>query len=185
MSLSLDIPVLETERLLLREPREADFAWERDFYATADSRFVGGPKSPADTWRSLAMLLGHWAWRGYGFWALEDRETGTYQGRVGLWCPHGWPEPELAWTLMPHARGKGYATEAALSARAHAYDVLGWETAISQIDPANEASKAVARRLGARFERMHDDDDPNFGPHEIWRHPAPADLVNGGMEAYA
>ena len=53
---------------------------------------------------------------------------------------------------MNHATGKGYATEAAQAARAHAYDVLGWETAISLIDPENLGSKAVAERLGARFD---------------------------------
>ena len=183
MSLSLPIPQLETERLILRAPQESDFEPEAAFYATDASRFVGGPKKPHETWRSLAMLMGHWAFRGYGFWALEEKATGTYLGRVGLWFPHGWFEREIGWTLMPQAQGKGYATEAALAARAHAYDVLGWDTAISQIAPANEPSKAVARRLGARFEQMYD--DPEYGPIEIWRHLAPADIENGGMEAYA
>lgn len=177
------IPTLETERLIMRAPQESDFDAERDFFASDASRFVGGPKKPHETWRSLAMLAGHWMLRGYGFWALQDKDSGTYHGRVGLWFPHGWYEREIGWTLMPCAWGKGYATEAALAARAHAYDVLGWETAISQIDPANEASKAVARRLGARFETLYE--DPTYGSIEIWRHLAPADLENGGMEAYA
>ncbi|WP_372610595.1 GNAT family N-acetyltransferase [Aquicoccus sp.] len=183
MTLAPDIPVLETERLILRAPRESDFEHERDFFATEGSRFVGGPLPAHRVWRSLAMLVGHWAFRGYGFWALDDRATGQYQGRVGLWFPEGWAEREIGWTLMPHGQGKGYATEAALAARAHAYDVLGWDTAISQIDPRNEASKAVARRLGASFEKIYD--DPEYGPVEIWRHLAPADIENGGMEAYA
>lgn len=84
---------------------------------------------------------------------------------------------------MNNATGKGYATEAALAARAHAYDILGWDTAISLIDPENHASKAVAKRLGAKLDYHYE--HPKFGATEIWRHPAPADLVNGGMEAYA
>jgi ribosomal-protein-alanine N-acetyltransferase len=104
-------------------------------------------------------------------------------GRTGLWFPQGWAEREIGWTLMNHATGKGYATEAALSARAYAYDVLGWDTAISQIGPNNEGSKAVARRLGAQFEKTYE--DPEYGPIEIWRHLAPNALENGGMEAYA
>ncbi|MEZ5716474.1 MAG: GNAT family N-acetyltransferase [Paracoccaceae bacterium] len=177
------IPTLETARLILRAPQESDFEHERDFYATEAARFVGGPKQPHETWRMLAMMLGHWALRGYGFWALEDKATGTYQGRVGLWFPYGWSEREIGWTLMPHGQGKGFATEAAEAARAYAYDTLGWDTAISQIAAANDASKAVARRLGAHFERIYD--DPQYGPVEIWRHLSPSDLVNGGMEAYA
>ncbi|MDU8927577.1 GNAT family N-acetyltransferase [Alisedimentitalea sp. MJ-SS2] len=183
MTLSLNIPTLETERLILRAPRESDFAAEAEFFASDASRFVGGPIQPHEAWRALAMIVGHWAFRGYGFWALEEKSTGTYAGRTGLWFPHGWSEREIGWTLMPAAWGKGYATEAAIAARAHAYDVLGWDTAISQIAPENEPSKAVARRLGASFESVYD--DPKWGPVEIWRHLAPGDLENGGMEAYA
>ena len=183
MTVSFTIPSLETDRLILRDTREADIAAEVDFYASDAARFVGGPKKPHETWRMMAMMLGHWALRGYGFWALEEKTTGAYMGRVGLWYPQGWYEREIGWTLMPAAQGKGFATEAAQAARAHAYDVLGWDTAISQIAPDNAPSKAVASRLGARFETTYD--DPEYGEIEIWRHPAPGDLVNGGMEAYA
>ncbi|MCO4776799.1 MULTISPECIES: GNAT family N-acetyltransferase [Lentibacter] len=181
--LSLSIPTLETERLILRAHREEDFRAEAEFYATDASRFVGGPQPEHRTWRMLAMMVGHWAFRGFGFWALEEKTTGHYMGRTGLWFPQGWAEREIGWTLMNHATGKGYATEAALSARAYAYDVLGWDTAISQIGPNNEGSKAVARRLGAQFEKTYE--DPEYGPIEIWRHLAPNALENGGMEAYA
>ncbi|KUJ77509.1 GNAT family N-acetyltransferase [Ruegeria profundi] len=181
-ALTPHIPRLETERLILRAPSEADLDTEAEFFASEASRFVGGPLRRDETWRAIATLLGHWALRGYGFWGVEEKETGTYVGHVGLWYPEGWPEPEIGWTLMNHATGKGYATEAAQAARAYAYDILGWETAISLIDPDNHASKAVAKRLGAAFDYNYE--HPKFGTTEIWRHTAPGDLVNGGMEAY-
>ncbi len=177
------IPRLETERLILRAPSEADLDADAAFFASDASRFVGRPLRRDETWRSIAMLLGHWAIRGFGFWGVEEKDTRRYVGRVGLWFPDGWPEPEIGWTLMTSATGNGYATEAAMAARTHAYDVLGWDTAISLIDPDNHASKAVAKRLGAAFDYHYE--HPKFGTSEIWRHPAPADLVNGGMEAYA
>lgn len=177
------IPTLETERLIMRAFCEDDITFEKAFLATEDSRFVGGPMPPHRAWRSIAMVTGHWALRGFGLWALEDKETGQYVGRVGLWYPDGWIGREIGWTLMPHAWGKGLATEAAMASRAHAYDVLGWDTAISCIAPENTASKAVARRLGASFEKFYE--EPEYGTTEIWRHPAPDSLVNGGMEAYA
>lgn len=177
------IPRLETERLILRAPSEADLDADTAFFASDAAKFVGGPLRRDEVWRLIASLLGHWSLRGYGFWSAEEKASGTYVGRIGLWCPEGWPEPEIGWTLMNHATGKGYATEAALAARSYAYDVLGWKTAISLIDLDNHASKAVAKRLGAQFEYHYE--HPKFGRSEIWRHPAPADLVNGGMEAYA
>ena len=183
MTLSLNIPTLETDRLFLRAHREEDFHAEAEFYASDAARFVGGPIQPHEVWRVLAAMVGHWAFRGFGFWALEDKATGTYLGRTGLWFPQGWKEREIGWTLMPSAWGKGYATEAGIAARRHAYDTLGWDTAISQIAPENEPSKAVARRLGAHFESTYE--DPKWGTVEIWRHLSPADLAAGGMEAYA
>lgn len=183
MTLALSIPKLETERLILRTPCENDLHADVEFFASDAARFVGGPLRRDETWRLVASLLGHWVLRGYGYWSVDEKDTGTYVGRIGLWFPEGWPEPEVGWTLMNHATGKGYATEAALAARTYAYDVLGWETAISLIDLDNLASKAVAKRLGAQFEYHYE--HPKFGTTEIWRHPAPSDLVNGGMEAYA
>jgi len=181
--LNLAIHTLETERLVLRAPCEADAEQEFAFWASDASKFVGGPLRPDEAWRAIGGILGHWVMRGYGFWAVDDKETGAYLGRVGLWNPLGWPEREIGWTLMPQATGKGYATEAGEAARAHAYDVLGWDTAISLIAPDNTASKAVATRLGAAFDYHYE--HPKFGQTEVWRHPAPEALVNGGMEAYA
>lgn len=66
-------------------------------------------------------------------------------------------------------QGKGYATEAALKAREYAYEVLGIDTLFSYIHFANEASKRVAKRLGARYERTTELLD--HGPHCVYRHP--------------
>ncbi len=180
---SFSIPTLETERLILRAPRAEDFAAEADFFASDASRFVGGPMDSEQTWRAFATLLGHWALRGYGFWGLQEKSSGRYLGHVGLWNPHGWPEREIGWTLMSDATGQGFATEAAIAARAHAYDILGWPTAISLIDPENTASMAVAKRLGAAYESTYE--HSRFGLMQIWRHPAPDLLVDGNPEAYA
>ena len=67
--------VLETERLRLRWFRESDF--EQFCKITADAevmRFLGDGK-PMDelmSWRQMATLMGHWYFRGYGQWAVED-----------------------------------------------------------------------------------------------------------------
>ncbi|MGI9369069.1 MAG: GNAT family N-acetyltransferase [Ruegeria sp.] len=169
--------------MILRAPCEDDLNADVEFFASEAARFVGGPLRRDETWRLVASLLGHWVLRGYGYWSVDEKETGLYAGRIGLWFPDGWPEPEVGWSLLNRATGKGYATEAALAARSYAYDVLGWDTAISLIDLDNMASKAVAKRLGAQFEYHYE--HPKFGTTEIWRHPSPSDLVNGGMEAYA
>ncbi len=169
MTTSFIIPTLQTQRLILRAPSERDVAPETAFWASERSRFVGGPKPAHEVWRVIAGYLGHWALRGYGFFALDDKATGAYLGRAGFWHPGDWPEREIGWSLMAEAEGKGYATEAALACRAYAYETLGWTTAISSLDDDNDASRAVAERLGCTFERTHD--FPGGYTMNIYRHP--------------
>lgn len=97
---TITIPRLATERLTPREYRQSDFDAFADFYASSRSRFVGGPMPPELAWRALAVHLGHWSLRGFGFWAVEETATGRFCGHVGLWHPEGWPEPEVGWVLM-------------------------------------------------------------------------------------
>lgn len=62
--------------------------------------------------------------------------------------------------LPPEAQGKGYATEACIAAMDYAFDVLGWNEVIHNIDADNAASQAVARKLGATVLRRIDHAPP-------------------------
>lgn len=166
------IPMLTTSRLTLRGPDARDIGHLRDFYASDRSKFVGGPKAADDAWRQLATEIGHWTLCGYGRWIVEA--DGDQVGLIGLWNPEGWPEPEIGWDLFDGAEGKGYATEAANAARDYAYGTLGWSTAISLVEPGNDGSANVAKRLGATLES--ETNHPKFGPLHIYRHPAPEAL---------
>lgn len=145
----MSIPMLETERLILRAPKGADFAVYRAFYADrAASSFYGGPLDPALAWRKLAVDLGHWALRGYGMWSLELRETGEMIGSCGLVWPEGWPRHELTWWMMPAARRHGYALEASRAAIDWGYDELGWRRVETHMDDANQPARLLAEKLG-------------------------------------
>jgi RimJ/RimL family protein N-acetyltransferase len=146
---------LETERLVLRMFRETDFeAYTRIFADPEVMRYVsdGKPLSRQEAWRSLAFQLGHWALRGYGMWAVEEKASGSLVGRIGLLNPEGWPGFELGWALGREHWGKGYATEGARRALAYAFTDLGREHVISVILPENLASIRVAERLGETLE---------------------------------
>ena len=83
--LSVDIPVLETERLVLREPRADDMPAFAAFAASDRARFVGGANpAPYAAWDGLRGMLGHWLLRGFGWWTAEDRATGATAGRLGI-----------------------------------------------------------------------------------------------------
>ena len=164
-------PVLETERLRLRPWREEDFDPFAAFCADKESRrYLGGVSDRPDAWRSMAVIVGHWALRGYGIWAMEDKATGQFAGYSGLWNPEGWPGQEVTWSVCAAFRRRGYAVEAAERVRAYAYEELKWPTAVSVIHPDNVASKSVADRVGATLERRI---ELRGSPADIYRHPGP------------
>lgn len=145
-----DIPTLETERLRLVAFREQHF----DAYAAMlsdphSTRFIGSgePLDRMNAWRSMAMLLGHWALRGHGMWALERASDGAFLGRAGLMRPEGWPDVELGWMLARQHRHHGYATEASRAALEYAWHELKLTRVISLIRKGNDASLGVVRRL--------------------------------------
>lgn len=148
-----DIPVLETDRLLLRGWRVDDIEPFARVCADAETmRFIGdgSPMPPERGWAAVAGLVGHWGLRGFGQWAVEDRETGALLGRVGLHHPPDWPGTELGWLLDRQRWGEGLATEAATAARDWAFATSDLPELISLIQPGNAASVRVAEKLGMR-----------------------------------
>lgn len=148
----LQIPHLTTDRLLLRGFTPDDFEPYAEMMANPDVvQYLGEgrPLSRADAWRQMAMFVGHWALRGFGLWAVEERATGRFIGRIGCHEPEGFPAFEIAYTLAPAAWGKGYAREGASAALRYAREVLKRATITSIIRPANVASIRVAQSLGA------------------------------------
>ena len=146
---------LETERLLLRWFREDDFEQFCEICSDAEvMRFLGDgrPMTEMEVWRQMATIMGHWYFRGYGIWAVEEKETGKVVGRIGLIYPAGWPGFELGWTLGRDSWGKGYATEGARRALEYAFAEMGRDHVISCIAAENVASVRVAERLGEKIE---------------------------------
>jgi RimJ/RimL family protein N-acetyltransferase len=145
---------LETERLLLRMFRDEDFEAYAEFCADRDvmQYLTGKPMTRVEAWRHMAMLVGHWTLRGYGMWAVEERATGAFIGRIGFNNPDGWPAFEIGWTLGRPYWGKGYATEGARVALDYAFNKLDKQHVISLIHRENRGSIAVAERLGEKLE---------------------------------
>lgn len=163
------IPVLDTERLILRGPEARDLDAMAAFYASDRSRWVGGPCTRFEAFVRLTSGLGHWGLRGFGWWTLEERATGYVAGRLGVGFPDGWDEPELGWHIYEGFEGRGLAHEAALAARRQACTVWGMGPLISYIAHDNHRSRALAERLGARIER----EGTVVGhPCLVYRHPA-------------
>jgi RimJ/RimL family protein N-acetyltransferase len=145
---------LESERLRLRWFRESDFGDYQLMSADPEvMRFLGGqPQTEIEAWKSMAAYIGHWHFRGYGVWAVEEKSSGRVIGRIGFMNPAGWPGFELGWTLRRESWGKGYATEGAQRALRYAFTEMNRDHVISLIAPDNINSIHVAERLGERVE---------------------------------
>jgi RimJ/RimL family protein N-acetyltransferase len=168
------VPVLTTERLILRGFREDDLeAYTEVLRAPPVRRSLRLPDDVGreQAWLSMVQMMGQWALRNTGNWALEERATGVFIGRAGSYFPEraGWPGIEIGWTLHPRYWGKGYATEAGRAARDWVFANHDVDALYSCILHDNVASQAVAARLG--LVHWADRTFPWFpdAPHGIWR----------------
>ncbi|HEY2791830.1 MAG TPA: GNAT family N-acetyltransferase, partial [Micromonosporaceae bacterium] len=138
---------LGSERLLLRDWRESD----REPWAAMNAdpevrRYLGGPLSSAQAEAWMLNYQDDLDRYGYGFWALEVRDSGEFIGFTGLGrSDHG---IEIAWRLARPAWGRGYATEAARVAVDHGFGELAAPEIVAVTMAQNVRSRSVMRRLG-------------------------------------
>jgi len=164
----MDVPTIETERLILRSCTMDDWPEYAELMTSARSVYMGGPFSIDAAWGMFCHDVAQWALMGHGALAIEDQETGVCLGQVGI--NHGplFPEHELGWLVFPHAEGKGYAYEAAGALRDWAFQVGGLQTVVSYTDRDNIKSRRLAERLGA----ILDGAAPRPNPSDlVYRHP--------------
>jgi RimJ/RimL family protein N-acetyltransferase len=155
------VPELLTERLRLRGHCPEDFAEAAAMWGdTGVTRYIGGrPCSGEETWARMLRYAGHWAWLGFGYWVVEDVETGRFAGEVGLadfrreMEPGLEGAPELGWVLAPWAQGRGLATEAVKAVLRWRDTALAPGVTVCLIQPENSASFRVAEKCGFRERR--------------------------------
>jgi RimJ/RimL family protein N-acetyltransferase len=148
-------PILTTDRLILRPHALADFAACQALWADPDVvRHIGGsPQDRQAVWFRILRYAGMWAMLGHGMWVIEERATGAFLGEAGLLSAcRGLPElegfPEAGWVLAPAAWGRGVATEAMGAVLGWADGALGNQDLRCIIEAGNDASVAVAAKLG-------------------------------------
>lgn len=154
----MNVPILESERLRLRGHTAEDYPRCCALWADAEVvRFLCKPLTAEETWSRLLRYGGLWDLLGFGFWVVEEKETGVFVGEIGF-CdykrdldPPLGATPEMGWVLASSQQGKGYATEVVRM-------LLGWAKlhlpsggVACLINPENAASLRVAEKCGFRI----------------------------------
>jgi RimJ/RimL family protein N-acetyltransferase len=151
---------IETARLVMRLHQAGDFDASAAMWADPEVvRHISGvPSSREQSWSRILRYSGHWTLLNYGYWLVEERETGEFVGEVGFSDYHRAIQPsldgmpELGWVLARHAQGKGYATEAVQASLQWAKTHFAPSTQIaSMITAENVASLRVAEKCGFRL----------------------------------
>lgn len=153
-----EIPVLTTQRLILRAHTLADFpAYAAQRADPVVMRYLGKGDllSEEEAWTRFVGIPGHWDLLGYGNWAVEEKASGAHVGIFGFADkkrPAQHPAsgaPEMGWTLAAPAHGKGYATEAVQAALGWGRDFFGpGARTVCVISDDNAASIRVAQKCG-------------------------------------
>ena len=119
------------------------------------TRYIGGqPFSREMAWTRFLRCAGHWPVMGFGFWAIEEKETGRFIGEAGFHelrrelQPAIEGMPEMGWTLVPGVHGRGYASEALAAMIEWGERRFQGQDFVGLIDHGNLASIRLARKFG-------------------------------------
>ncbi len=150
---------IETERLVLTPEEEGDAGWLAELFNTRGS----GRFSVEDARGRIAAMQAMTAELGIGVLVLHAR-AGEPLGYCGIVLGRGsLEEPELAYELLPAARGRGYATEAARAVLDAAF-ATGRTRIWATVGPWNAPSLRVLEKLGFR----HDHSSSEAAGEVLW-----------------
>jgi RimJ/RimL family protein N-acetyltransferase len=149
------VPILTTERLVLREMTDDDLDNIATLLGDEDvMAYYPRPKTREEAQRWIRWNTRLYNEHGFGLWVMTLRD-GTFVGECGLTIQvvDGVEEVEIGYHVLPAHQRRGYAIEAAAACRDVACERFAVDRLIAVINPENEPSRAVAERIGLRPEK--------------------------------
>lgn len=146
-----------TRRLVLRPPRDGDLDALVALYADpAVTRFCAAatPQGRDATRNHLQAWMDHWQARGFGHWAIAERERPedligfgglmhrSVAGHAGLF---------LYYRITPQAWGRGLASEMAQHAFAQVFEQRQEPSVVAAVLPSNAPTRKTLEGLGLRL----------------------------------
>ena len=151
---------IETDRLILRRWQDSDRTPYAEICADTEvMRYIGNgsTRSAEQASRGIDGFEAAWNENGFGLFALELRDSGTFAGFCGLARPDFMPEllpaTEIGWRLGRQYWGKGLASEAAVAALQFAREHPAVGEIVSICQAGNHASVRIMEKIGLAFDR--------------------------------
>jgi RimJ/RimL family protein N-acetyltransferase len=154
--------VFTTDRLAVRRWVDSDEPHVLDLYGqSAVVRWVddGQPLTAAEAEHWMAVTFGNYARRGYGMFAIEDRNSSTIIGFGGIVHPNDQTEPEIKYAFQPDVWGAGLATEFVRGLVEYGQTSLGLQNFIATVAAENSASIRVLEKAGLQRTGIREEDD--------------------------
>lgn len=153
-------PILETERLLLRELNPDDAG---DFFNLNENPNVikyTGDKAFQNIDEAREFLENYQNYRlnGYGRWAVMSKENNEFVGWCGLKYNSSTDETDVGFRFFEHYWNKGFATESAGACIDYGFKNLNLNTVLGRAMQDNAASVKILEKLGMKYVRDFDFD---------------------------
>jgi len=145
------LPVIETERLLLRiyKPEELETVYK--MLSDKDvTRFYppGFRITREDVLSSLPRRIKRWRERGFAHLGVFEKENENLIGYCGLQFFDNTPEVEIYYGFFKDFWGKGFATEAAKAMLRFGFEETSLDKIVAGTHPDNIASQKVLTNIG-------------------------------------
>ena len=169
----INITELETSRLRLRAWRKEDRIPFAKLNADPEvMRYFPTTLSTEESNDLADQISDRMTNQGWGFWAVERKDSAHFIGFVGLNHPSYelpvTPCTEIGWRLAKPDWGMGYATEAAKAALDFGFTKLHLPTIYSFTSTTNQRSMNVMLRLGMNNTKQNFE-HPIIPPHHPLR----------------
>lgn len=150
------IPMIETDRLILREMKKSD---ARDMYEyssnpmTSEFLLWDVHKDLDFTQDFINYVISKYKVGEYNDWALEHKEDKKMIGTCGFTrIDEDNRVAEIGYVLNPDYWGEGLATEAVEAVLNFAFDTMNMHRVEAKFMFGNDASLAVMKKVGMKFE---------------------------------
>ncbi|ROR99936.1 RimJ/RimL family protein N-acetyltransferase [Sinobacterium caligoides] len=143
--------MITTQRLHIRPICSDDYQHLQELHSDPDvMKFIGQgtTMTPDQVFNHCCSMIGHWAMKGVGSFAIFEQETGDFVGRCGFLYREEWDSLELGTLIAKRHWGKEYAAEATHSVVRWGFEKTGRGHFTGGVMPGNSRCASFIKKIG-------------------------------------